>query len=207
MEAVRIASGSETLEGRLHGALPAPRAAILVHGQSWDADRWDPAAAAIVARGVPALALNLRGHGGSTGAVEPYAPGKAWSPVVDLRAARAFLRQRGAAEIALVGASLGGHAVLGASLDGDCECVVSISAPVTPVPDELSRRVSGRALYLCASDDAAGATPNVLASFVALREPKTLVLFGGREHSIAMLRAPYGDECLEAIVDFVTRGL
>jgi pimeloyl-ACP methyl ester carboxylesterase len=204
---VRIKSGDETLQADLYGDLPARRAAILVHGQQWDASGWRDIAPRFVARGVPALALNLRGYDGSTGTTGDFAPPAPWSPAIDLAAAKALLRERGAEQIALVGASMGGHAVLASSFDGDIECVVSISAPVVETPDALSRRITGRKLFVCASEDTSGAMPHVQRAFEAASLPKTLLLFGGKEHSRGMFAAPYGDEALTAIVDFVVRGL
>lgn len=204
---VAIHSGTALLQADLFGALPARRAAVLCHGQNWDALGWRDLAPRFVERGVPALAVNLRGYDGSTGTTDEYVPGRPWSPILDVAAAVALLRERGAGEIALVGASLGGHAVLGVALDDDVECVVALSAPVVAVPDELSARVRGRKLYVGASDDASGATEHILASFRALTGDKTLLLFGGREHSRGMFAAPYGAEAARAIVDFVAKGL
>jgi pimeloyl-ACP methyl ester carboxylesterase len=204
---VPIHSEAETLQADLYGALPARRAAILVHGESWDALGWRDVAAALRDHGVPALALNLRGYDGSSGRTDRYVPGRPWSPVTDVRAAARLLRERGASQIALVGSSMGGHAVLGAALEADVECVVSVSAPVEAVPDELSAKVRGRKLYVGTSDDKSGATAHMIASFKALTGPKTLVLFGGKEHSRGMFAAPYGREAIDAIVRFVASGL
>lgn len=118
-EAVTLYSESETLSATLYGRLPARRAAILVHGQAWDATGWAEVAPRFVASGIPALAVDLRGKGRSTGTTENYVPGRPWSPVADLAAAKAFLRGRGAAEIALVGALFGGHVVLASSFERD----------------------------------------------------------------------------------------
>lgn len=205
-ETVHIASEGETLLGDLYGALPSRRAAILVHGQQWDASGWRDVAQQFVARGVAALALNLRGYDGSSGKTTDFAPRAPWSPVADLRAAKGLLRDRGAREVALVGASMGGHAILASSLEADVECVVSVSAPVVAVPDELSRRITGRKLFVCADADATGAAPHVLHCFDVVSRPKTLLMFGGNEHSRGMFAAPYGAEVVEAIVDFVARG-
>jgi pimeloyl-ACP methyl ester carboxylesterase len=199
-----IPSESETLQADLYGELPARRAAILVHGGSWDASGWREVAPLFASGGVPALALNLRGYDGSTGKTNRWSD-KSWSAVTDLRAAKALLRSRGAEEIALVGASMGGRAILASSWDQDVECVVSISAPVSPITDEMSRRVTGRKLYVCADEDTLGAAEHVLASFAALEPPKTLLLFGGKEHARAMFAAPYGEEAVAAIVEFVCR--
>ena len=206
-DAVTLRSESETLSATLHGSLPARRAAILVHGQAWDASGWSDVAPRFVQRGIPALAVDLRGKGRSTGTTEDYVPGKPWSPIADLAAAKTYLRDRGAEEIALVGASFGGHVVLASSFDRDNECVVCISAPVAPVPDELSRRIHGRKLFICAKDDRSGAFANVLACFDAVSEPKLLVAFGGDEHSRAMFSAPYADDFFRELVDFVAVGL
>jgi len=204
-ETVRISSENETLLGDLYGDLPSRRAAILVHGQNWDGSGWRELGPRFVARGVPVLALNLRGYDGSTGKTTEYAPPAEWSPVADLRAAKALLRERGATEVALIGASMGGHAILASSFEADVECIVSISAPVVAVPDELSRRITGRKLFVCADGDSAA--PHVLRCFDVTAKPKTLLMFGGKEHSRGMFAAPYGAEAIQGIIDFVARGL
>jgi pimeloyl-ACP methyl ester carboxylesterase len=207
LETVRVASEGDTLVGDLYGALPSRRAAILVHGRDWDASGWRDVAQRLVARGVAALALNLRGYDGSSGKTNDFAPPAPWSPIADLRAAKALLKERGARELALIGASMGGHAILASSFEADVECIVSISAPVTPVPDELSRRITGRKLFVCADGDTLGAAPHVLRCFDVVARPKTLLMFGGNEHSRGMFAAPYGPDAVEAIVDFVARGV
>lgn len=194
---VQLDSDGETIQADLFGALPAKRAAILCHGQSWDATGWRDIAPRFVARGVPALALNFRGYDGSTGTSTPE------STVADVRAAKAWLKRAGATEIALVGASMGGHAVLVSSFERDVECVVSVSAPVVAVDDALSRQVSGRKLFICANEDTMGAAPHVLHTFEVCDRPKTLLLFGAKEHSIGMFHAPYGSEVIAAMLDFV----
>ena len=203
-ETVRIASEGEALLGDLYGVLPSRRATILVHGQQWDASGWRDVAARFVERGLPALALNLRGYDGSSGKTNEFAPPAPWSPAADLRATKTLLRDRGVREIALVGASMGGHAILASSFEADVESIVSVSAPVVAVSDELSRRITGRKLFVCADRDPAA--PHVLHAFDVVSRPKTLLMFGGNEHSRGMFAAPYGPEVVDAIVDFVARG-
>ena len=202
-----LRSDAETLKADLYGDLPARRAVVLVHGQAWDGSGWRDVAPRFVARGVPALALNLRGHDGSSGKTDEFVEGKAWSAATDVRAAKNELRSQGASQIALVGASLGGHAVMASSFENDVECVAVISAPVVPTPDGLSRQISGRKLFVFADEDAGGIMPHVLRTFAAAERPKAMLMFGGTEHSRAMFAAPYGDEAISAIVDFVVRGL
>jgi pimeloyl-ACP methyl ester carboxylesterase len=194
---VELTSEGETLQADLYGTLPAGRAAVLCHGQSWDATGWRDIAPQFVERGIPALAINFRGYDGSTGKTVPA------STVADVRAAKAWLTHAGAKEIALVGASMGGHAVLASSFERDIECVVSISAPVEAVADELARKVTGRKLFICANEDHMGAAPHVLRTFGVCERPKTLLMFGAREHSIGMFHAPYGKDVIAAMLDFV----
>lgn len=194
---VELESDDETLQADLYGSLPAPRAVVLCHGQSWDATGWRDIGPRFAERGVPALAINFRGYDGSTGKTTPR------STVADIHAAKALLRERGAEQIALVGSSMGGHAVLASSFEGDVECVVSISAPVQPVDDALSRQVKGRKLFICANEDSYGAAPNVLRAFEVCERPKTLLMFGAKEHSSGMFYAPYGNELIAAMLDFV----
>ena len=194
---IELKSEGETLHADLYGTLPAQRAAILCHGQSWDASGWKDIAPRFVTRGVPALAINFRGYGASSGTT-----GK-WSTVTDLAAAKAWLKQAGATEIALVGTSMGGHAVLGSSFDRDVECVVSISAPVEPVEDALSKKVSGRKLFICANEDHMGAAPHVLRAFDVCEPPKMLLMVSGTEHSRGLLSGPYGEEVIASTLDFV----
>lgn len=204
---VRIRSGEEMLQADLYGELPARRAVILVHGSSWDASGWREIAPRFVVRGVPALALNLRGYDGSSGTTNRWEETGEWSPITDVRAAKALLRDRGAREIALAGSSMGGFAVLGSALDGDVECVVAQSAPSAHVPEDSLRRVQGRKLFLGTDGDTVIPHEDVRRAFELVERPKTMLVFGGKEHSRGMFAAPYGEEAISAIVDFVTRGL
>jgi pimeloyl-ACP methyl ester carboxylesterase len=112
------------------------------------------------ARAVPALALNLRGYDGSSGAKNETITIPNWVPpdfvVAGLQTcarSSAALREQGAGEIALVGASMGGHPVLMSSADADVECMVSISAPVVEIPEALAE-IGGRKLFVFADQDA-----------------------------------------------------
>ena len=95
---VELKSEAETLKAGLYGGLPVARAAVLCHGQSWDASGWREIATQLAQRGVPALALNFRGYGGSSGKTIPA------STVADVHAAKLWLRAAGVQELALVGA-------------------------------------------------------------------------------------------------------
>ena len=96
---------------------------------------------------------------------------------------------------------------MASSFERDIESVVAISAPVIATPDHLSRLISGRKLFVYADLDRGGIMPHVPRTFAAAGEPKTMLVFGGKEHSRGMFAAPYGEDAIAAIVDFVARGL
>lgn len=174
---------------------------MLCHGANWDASGWAEIAPRFVERKLPALALNFRGYGGSTGRTNRG------SAVSDVSNAAAWLRQQGARQVALVGASMGGHAVLMASTSVGPECVVAISAPVRPIPAADARQITGRKLFVCAERDSLGAAAAVQRAYEDAQEPKSIRLFPGREHSRAMFKARYGEEALTAILNFISSGL
>lgn len=200
MRDVRIESESAVLVATLHGELPATRAALLCHGANWDASGWTDVPARFTARGIPVLALNFRGYDGSSGRTNRS------SAPIDIRNAAAWLRGQGVRDVALVGASMGGHAVLMASAAAP-ESVVAISAPVRAIAEADAKRIVGRKLFVCAERDSLGAASAVRQAYADAEDPKALRLFPGREHSRAMFRAKYGEEALELITSFVAQGL
>src|SRR5207249_9257642 len=157
-----FASERETLQAELYGDIPADRVAILIHGQNWDASGWRNVAPRLAARGVAALGVNLRGYAGSSGKTNRYRPNAPWTPVTDLRAAKAALRGRGASEIAPVGASMGGSAVLALSFEHEDQGVAAVSVPVAGVPEELAKKVTARKLFVCADRASLRAPPSSL---------------------------------------------
>lgn len=198
---VQIESEGAVLVATLHGELSATRAALLCHGANWDASGWGDVPSRFAARGIAALALNFRGYDGSTGRTNRN------SAPIDVRNAAAWLRENGVRDVALVGASMGGHAVLMASAAVSPESVVAISAPVRAISEGDAKRILGRKLFVCAERDSLGAAAAVTQAYTDAEEPKTLRLFPGREHSKAMFKAKYGEEVLELIIGFVGQGL
>ena len=72
------------------------------------------------------------------------------------------------------------------------------------IPAEEAGRISGRKLFICAERDSLGAAASVQRAYQDAAEPKAIRLFPGREHSRAMFKAAYGEEALQAILDFVS---
>jgi pimeloyl-ACP methyl ester carboxylesterase len=69
---------------------------VLAHDRSRDLDDWRPLQPFVAERGRSALALDLRGHGGSDG--------DGWDPEADLLAALGYVREQGGVAVSVIAA-------------------------------------------------------------------------------------------------------
>ncbi|MGN6607105.1 MAG: alpha/beta hydrolase family protein [Jatrophihabitans sp.] len=100
---------------------------IVAHGFTMHSQRPDVQriCRALASHGLAVLSPDFRGHGDSGGLVTAGA-----EEIHDIAAAVAWLRDDGFAQVAVLGWSMGGTAVLRhAGLGGDADAVVSVSAP------------------------------------------------------------------------------
>ena len=102
---------------------------VLAHETHANLCEWMPSARWLVERGHRVLAFDLNGLGSSP--ASPGSPGKpGWD--LDVAAATAVLRERGATDVALVGSNIGGIASLVAAtrIDPPVSAIVVLSAQV-----------------------------------------------------------------------------
>lgn len=131
---VRLASEDGTELAALSWSARADAPAVLVvHGLGSRKENHADFAAMAAAQGWAALALDLRGHGESAGAIGP-------GMVDDVRAALDWLRDSGHPALGVRGSSLGGFLALHAARHPGVRAVVAI-CPATP--EGLAERVGG----------------------------------------------------------------
>lgn len=128
-------------------------AVVLVHMYTRTGNDWRPFAERLQAAGMTALAIDLRGHGGSGGLSAP-APAMA----LDVQAAIGFLAgQRGVRGIAVVGASLGASAALMAAAETPVVRGVALLSPASDYRgvriDAALRKYAARPMFLVASTE------------------------------------------------------
>jgi pimeloyl-ACP methyl ester carboxylesterase len=99
------------------------RRLVLVHGITESRRTWDPLLAPLIAAGYRVIAVDLRGHGGSS-RVAPY---DLATMAGDLAA---VLEVEGADDALLVGHSLGGAVVSAYAAGGPCRGVVNVDQPL-----------------------------------------------------------------------------
>jgi pimeloyl-ACP methyl ester carboxylesterase len=197
------------LVGRLSGT--GNVGVILAHGFSHGTaqEAWLPFVSALVSRGYTVLTFNFRGFCDSKGCSEgPSQLGKNWR---DAMAAVGFMERRGAKKIFLIGASMGGLAVLRAARmpEVDVSGVVSLATPQFPskyyvgeprandVTPARLRQIEEPKLFVAGTGDVQlpGTAPlrygvssvsfatDARRMFNAAEEPKELVLVDSPFHS------------------------
>jgi pimeloyl-ACP methyl ester carboxylesterase len=208
-----VAADGVELVGRLSGT--GDVGVILAHGFSHGVaqEGWLRFVPALVSRGYTVLTFNFRGFCDREGCSEgPSQLGKNWR---DAMAAVHFMKTRGAKKIFLVGASMGGLAVLRAARmpEVDLAGVVSLSTPQFPskyyfgeprandVTPARLRQIEEPKLFVAATRDVQlpGTAPlrrgiksvrfaaDARRMFDAAAEPKELVLVDSSFHSSDLL--------------------
>jgi pimeloyl-ACP methyl ester carboxylesterase len=204
-----VAADGVELVGRLSGT--GDVGVILAHGFSHGTaqEAWRPFVSALVSRGYTVLTFNFRGFCDSKGCSEgPSQLGNNWR---DAMAAVGFMERRGTKKIFLIGASMGGLAVLRAARmpEVDVAGVVSLSTPQFPskyytvdvqandVTPARLRQIDEPKLFVAGTKDVqlpgtAPLRPGVKSvrfaadarrMFGAAEEPKELVLVDSSHHS------------------------
>lgn len=197
------------LAGQLYesASRPAP-GVVLVHMLSRSKSDWDGVAQELERQGVTALAIDLRGHGGSGGAA-----GALGGMVQDVRAAVQWLAARPTVRpdaVGIAGASLGANLALLAAVELP---VVRVVAAVSPSLDyrgvrvnaEVMRKLGDRGVWLAASTE----DPLALRTLKELSEstavPRDQQLSPVAAHGSALLAADPG--LARALVDWLHQRL
>lgn len=167
---------------------------VLANQSDNNACQWLPFPAYLAARGIRVLAFDY-GNG---------------DPSAEVQAAARFLRARGTLHLILIGASLGGAAVIDAGLHLHPEpaAVVSLSAvpraTVYPFPRD-ARRLRSPIFQIGATEDPlvqSGQTTRAL--FRASPSPaKRLLVIAGAQHGVDFIDTGAGDRIRHAILVFI----
>lgn len=192
---------------------PGP-AVILVHMLHRSRRDWDPLAHRLSSEGIGALAVDLRGHGESSGS-PVTATGTDGSPyssmVLDIKAARRYLAARPDVQpprIGVLGASIGANlAALAASGDSGIAslALLSPSLDYRGLRIEQALRKVTRPVLLVASDDdpyAARSSRDLQKAGGGVRE---LLVVGHAGHGTAMLSRDA--DLARAVVEWFRRTL
>jgi pimeloyl-ACP methyl ester carboxylesterase len=175
---------------------------VLAHMFPTDRTSWSSFATGLGDRGFRTLTFDFRGYGDSGG--EKDIP-EIWRDVV---AATRALRDDGATNVVLVGASMGGTAALRAAVQEPVDGVVTLSAPSTfmglTAPPEVLAGVTVPKLFVAA--DADGTAAQTAQTFYEQSPaPKRVEIVIGTEHGTDMLEGRQGELVRRFITSFLER--
>jgi alpha-beta hydrolase superfamily lysophospholipase len=166
---------------------------VLAHQSRGSLCQWLRYARRLAANGYQAFAFDFRNHGLS----QQVGYRRSGRLAGDVAAAAKYVRARGAKKVILVGASMGGTAVLvgGANVRPPVTGVVSLSGPssfggadAAPAVPRLRVPV----LYLAASDDAGGAFANDAQALyeATASSDKAIEILPGSDHGVSLVSSP-----------------
>jgi len=187
----------ETLAATISAVPGAKVTVVLAHMRGADRSTWDPIIGPLNEAGNTTLAFDFRGYGDSTGERDTRLD-------TDLAAAVSQARSDGASKIVIVGASMGGTAVLEGGARLDVDGVVAISAP----SEFLGLDGGAGAALLNVPTllvDSDGDHPYVdQLSAIEATTGASIVTYDGSAHGTAIF-ATHGPELTTLITDFVDR--
>jgi dienelactone hydrolase len=184
------------LEGRLFGDGSA--AVVLSHMRPSDQTSWFRFAGRLADAGYLVLTYNSRGYcpGGGGGCSEGETViGELWR---DVLGAIAFVRDRGATSVSLVGASMGGTSslVAAANEDVDVRAVVTLSAPVAieglVTDGPMLSRVTAAKLFIAGVGDATAAA-DAQTLYERSPPPKRVEIVPSDDHGTDLLSGGQGE--------------
>jgi pimeloyl-ACP methyl ester carboxylesterase len=179
-------------------------AVVLAHQSHSSLCRWIPYARRLASKGYTAFAFDFRNNGLS----QQVGYRRSGRLAADAAAAAKYMRAHGAKKVFLVGASMGGTAVLvgGANVRPPVSGVVSLSGPSSFGGVDAARavpRLRVPVLYLAASDDAGGwfATEAQALYAATASSDKAIEILPGSDHGVSLLG--YSGRAREIVEQFL----
>ena len=158
-------------------------AAVLAHQSGASMESWHEFATALQQRGIASLSLRR-------------------VTADDVTAGINYLKAAGYADISLIGASLGGGAIMQTLSRGDWPQVRRV-VMLAPASGPALMSATRDKLFLIAKADFFKS--NAYAGYEEAVEPKTLLEFEGRDHGQALLEGAHGETAVSAIMEFLAR--
>ena len=175
-------------------------AVVLTHMFVADESSWHPFARRIANAGYSAFTFDFRGFGASEGTKDVSNIDR------DMRAAVELVRSRGAEQVFLIGASMGGTAALKISAQDDVDGVVTISAPVEfrglDARGEVANIEAPKLFIASEADRSAALNADLL--FKDASEPKELVVLNGAAHGTDIFDSETGRELENLLLEFLS---
>ena len=168
---------------------------VFAHGAIFDKESWYFLAEAFQRKGITALAIDFRGYGNST-------PGDTTKKMYDILGAISYLKEKGFTNINVVGASMGGAAVL-AALNNNS---IPIAKAVLLAPAGGPAIISTATDKLFVVSESERMFSGVMAIYEASTGPKQIKVYPGKTHAQHLFKTDVSDELIELIISFIMTG-
>lgn len=186
------------LSGTLFGQ--GPIGVVLSHMQPGDQKSWHAFARLLAENGYLALAYDFRGYGESGGIQELGLIDR------DVRAAVAFMREQGAENIILIGASMGGTASAKVAGELGVDMLIVLSSPqrfeAIDVTKEDLADLRGPSLWMSSQSDPV--TRDVQSMQQLAARPATLHIYDGIAHGMDIFNSSNGEDLTQRLMDFIS---
>ena len=169
-------------------------AVVFAHGAIFNKESWYFLCKKFQSKGITSLSIDFRGYGKSK-------KGTSDKMGLDILGAIEYLKSQGYKNIALVGGSMGGGAILDAL---EQKTVSSIKKVVLLSPAGSNGITSNtiEKLFVVSADE--GFFARVKSSYDNSSQPKELKIYEGTYHAQHMFKSNYADELTDLIVEFLT---
>jgi len=168
-------------------------AVIFAHGAIFNKESWYFLAEKLQDKGIASLSIDFRGYGNSK-------KGTTNKRSLDILGAVDYLKSKGFNNIAIVGGSMGGAAVLSA-LDAKTDNVIKKVVLLAPAGGAGITSTSIKKLIIVSKDE--GLYKRVKAIYNETAQPKELKVYPGSYHAQHMFKADYSNELISLIIDFL----
>ena len=166
---------------------------IFAHGAVFDKESWYFVAERLKKGLVSSLSIDFRGYGNSK-------KGTTDNRSLDILGAIDYLKEKGFEKIAIVGASMGGAAVLNA-LDAKTDSAINRVVLVAPAGGVEIVSESIKKMFIVSKEERLFTTVNSI--FDESAQPKELKVYPGSFHAQNMFKAEYGEELTDLIIKFL----
>jgi len=194
---------SVEIEGRIFGI--GENGLILAHMYPADQESWKDFALLLSQKGYRVLTFNFRGYGKSGGEKKISLIYK------DVLAAYDFFKEEGVEDIILIGASMGGTAVLKAASEREVKGVISMSGPLNwkemglSAEEEIKLIEEPKLFMASEGDSSAKNSANLM--YELSNEPKQIEIYPGSEHGTNMFLGKEGEQVKQDIISFIEENL
>jgi pimeloyl-ACP methyl ester carboxylesterase len=169
------------------------RGVVFTHGAIFSKESWYSLSERLKKDGISSLAIDFRGYGNSV-------PGRSKELYYDVLGAVDYLEKRGIENIALVGGSMGGAAILG-SLAHKVNTRIDKVVLLAPAGGEAIKSKTIQKLFIVSREDKF--YPRVHALYAASSEPKELKVYSGTSHAQHIFKTEGEVDLTNLIITFL----